>query len=167
MAWIFNLIALLNFTTTCQCHFWSIISVDGLTSQVVCTWMIQMSLNGVSQRQKIGHLMGHYMIPHHVSHIFSLETTITFEPNYPIKLKFELDLYFMVLNKCRKSFNTFIWKPSGDGQTDGRTLNCRIFRRPSHNTPPLVWWGIKSKTWTSVTILKGYPFYVHISLVGS
>ena len=26
---------------------------------------------------------------------------------------------------------------------------------------------IKSKTWTSVTILKGYPFYVHISLVGS
>jgi hypothetical protein len=29
---------------------------------------------------KIGHLMGHYMIPHHVLHIFSLETAITFEP---------------------------------------------------------------------------------------
>jgi hypothetical protein len=26
---------------------------------------------------------------------------------------------------------------------------------------------IKNKTWTSVAILKGYPFYVHISLVGS
>jgi hypothetical protein len=25
-----------------------------------------MTLNGVSQKQKIGHLMGHYMIPHHV-----------------------------------------------------------------------------------------------------
>lgn len=97
-----------------------------------------------------------------------------FWTNYPIKLKFELDLYFMILNKCRKfeenpstRSKVIIWKPSGDGQTDGRTLNCRIFRRPSHNTPPLVWWGIKSKTWTSVTMLKGYPFYVHISLVGS
>jgi hypothetical protein len=37
-------------------------------------------LNGVFQKQKIGHLMEHYMIPHHVSHIFSLETAITFEP---------------------------------------------------------------------------------------
>ena len=72
MAWIFNLIALFNFTTTCQCHFWSTISVDGFTSQVACTWMIQMTLNGISQKQKIGHLMGHYMIPHHVLHIFSL-----------------------------------------------------------------------------------------------
>jgi hypothetical protein len=34
MACIFNLVALLNFTTTCQCHFWSTISVDGFTSQV-------------------------------------------------------------------------------------------------------------------------------------
>ena len=41
MACIFNLVALLNFTTTCQCHFWSTISVDGFTSQVACTWMIQ------------------------------------------------------------------------------------------------------------------------------
>ena len=72
MACIFNLVALLNFTTTCQCHFWSTISVDGFTSQVACTWMIQMTLNGVSQKQKIGHLMGHFMIPHHVLHIFSL-----------------------------------------------------------------------------------------------
>ena len=63
-----------------QCHFWSTISVDGFTSQVACTWMIQMTLNEVSQKQKIGHLMGHYMIPHHVSHISSLETAITFEP---------------------------------------------------------------------------------------
>ena len=31
-----------------------------------------MTLNGISQKQKIGHLMGHYMIPHHVLHIFSL-----------------------------------------------------------------------------------------------
>jgi alkylhydroperoxidase/carboxymuconolactone decarboxylase family protein YurZ len=69
MACIFNLVALLNFTTTCQCHFWSTISVDGFTSQVACTWMIQMTLNGVSQKQKIGHLMGHYMIPHHVSQV--------------------------------------------------------------------------------------------------
>ena len=80
MACISNLVALLNFTTTCQCHFWSTISVDGFTSQVACTWMIQMTLNGVSQKQKIGHLMGHYMIPHHVSYIFSL------------------DLYYMVQN---------------------------------------------------------------------
>ena len=69
MACIFNLVALLNFTTTYQCHFWSTISVDGFTSQVACTWMIQMTLNGVSQKQKIGHLMGHYMIPHHVSQV--------------------------------------------------------------------------------------------------
>ena len=61
-------------------HFWSTISVDGFTSQVACTWMIQMTLNGLSQKQKTGHLMGHYMIPHHVLHIFSLETAITFEP---------------------------------------------------------------------------------------
>jgi hypothetical protein len=54
--------ALLNFTTTYQGHFWSTISVDGFTSQVACTWMIQMTLNGLSQKQKIGHLMGHYMI---------------------------------------------------------------------------------------------------------
>ena len=46
---IFNLIALLNFTTTCQCHFRSTISVDGFTSQVACTWMIQMTLNGKKQ----------------------------------------------------------------------------------------------------------------------
>jgi hypothetical protein len=52
MAWIFNLAALLNFTTTCQCHFWATISVDGFTSQINCTWMIQMTLNGVSQKQK-------------------------------------------------------------------------------------------------------------------
>ena len=71
MACIFNLVPLLNYTTTCQCHFWSTISVDGFTSQD-CTWMIQMTLNGISQKQKIGHLMGHYMIPHHVLHIFSL-----------------------------------------------------------------------------------------------
>jgi hypothetical protein len=34
---IFNLAALLNFTTTCQCHFWATISVDGFTSQINCT----------------------------------------------------------------------------------------------------------------------------------
>jgi hypothetical protein len=27
--------------------------------------------------------------------------------------------------------------------------------------------ALKSKIWTFVTILKGYPLYVHISLVGS
>jgi hypothetical protein len=69
IAWIFSLVALLNFTTTCQCHFWSTISVDGSTSQIACTWMIQMTLNGVSQKQKIGHLMGHYMTPHYVSQV--------------------------------------------------------------------------------------------------
>ena len=52
MACIFNLVALLNFTTT---------SVDGFTNQVACTWMIEMTLNGVSQKQTIGHIMGHYM----------------------------------------------------------------------------------------------------------
>ena len=56
MAWIFNLVALLNVTTTCQCHLWSTISVDGFTSQVACTWMIQMTSNGVSQKPKIGTL---------------------------------------------------------------------------------------------------------------
>jgi hypothetical protein len=39
--------------------------------------MIQMTLNGVYQKPKIGHLMGHYMMPHHVSHIFSFEMAIT------------------------------------------------------------------------------------------
>jgi len=74
------------------------------------------------------------------SHIVSLFDHNSWT-NYPIKLKFELDLYFMILNNCTKiEYNplihsqVIIWKPSRDRQTDGRKHTHQTKQRVSHDT---------------------------------
>jgi hypothetical protein len=79
-------------------------------------------LNGVFQKQKIGHLMEHYMIPHHVSHIFSLETAITFEPI--IRSNWNLNLICILwYESLKKIFQPILKLSSGNrqGRTDGVT----------------------------------------------
>ena len=167
MAWIFNLVTLLNFTPTCKCHTWSTISVDGSTSQVACTWMIQMTEWGFPKAKNRASNGTLYDTPPRFAY-FQPWNGHNIGTNYLMKLKCELDLYFMVLNKCRKleenpstCSRIIIWKPLVDGQTDWRTSDCRSFSEAITSYPTT------SKTWTSVTMLKGYPLYVHISLVES